>query len=57
MSAWKYAYRGEYRGKVNQRKEGDDSRNYFHEGMGPYWYRTRDPWICSQTRICDQTRY
>ena len=25
--------------------------------MGPSPYRTRDPWICSQTRICGQTRY
>ena len=30
-------------------------RNYFminlHESMGPGRDRTRDPWICSQTRI------
>ena len=25
--------------------------------MGPDRDRTRDPWICSQTRICNQTRY
>ena len=25
--------------------------------MGPGRDRTRDPWICSQTRICYQTRY
>ena len=25
--------------------------------MGPSRDRTRDPWICSQTRICNQTRY
>ena len=25
--------------------------------MGPGRDRTRDPWICSQTRICRQTRY
>ena len=28
-----------------------------HESMGPGWDRTRDPWICSQLRICNQTRY
>ena len=28
-----------------------------HESMGPGWDRTRDPWICSKTRICSQTRY
>ena len=28
-----------------------------HESMGPDRYQTRDPWICSQTRICCQTRY
>ena len=27
------------------------------ESMGPGRDRTRDPWICSQTRICCQTRY
>ena len=26
-----------------------------HEIMGPSRDRTRDPWICSQTRICCQT--
>ena len=25
--------------------------------MGPGWDRTHDPWNCSQTRICCQTRY
>ena len=28
-----------------------------HESMGPGRDRTCDPWICSQTRICCQTRY
>ena len=28
-----------------------------HESMGPGQDHTRDPWICSQTRICCQTRY
>ena len=28
-----------------------------HESMGPGRDRTRDPWICSQLRICNQTRY
>ena len=28
-----------------------------HESMGPGRDRTRDPWICSQTRICCQTHY
>ena len=28
-----------------------------HESMGAGPDRTRDPWICSQTRICCQTRY
>ena len=28
-----------------------------HERMGPGRDRTHDPWICSQTRICCQTRY
>ena len=44
-----------------QRKEENDSRNYFMinllESMGPGRDRTRDPWICSQTRICCQTLY
>ena len=46
---------------MNQRKEENDRRNYFminlHESMGPGRDRTRDPLICSQTRICCQTRY
>ena len=25
--------------------------------MGPGRYRSQDPWICRQTRICCQTRY
>ena len=41
-------------------REENDRRNYFminhHESMGPGRDRTRDPWICSQTRICCQTR-
>ena len=28
-----------------------------HESMGPDRDRTRNPWICSQTSICSQTRY
>ena len=28
-----------------------------HESMGPGRDRTRDLWVCSQTRICCQTRY
>ena len=28
-----------------------------HKIMGPDWDQTCDPWICSQTRICCQTRY
>ena len=31
--------------------------NNLHESMGPGRDRTRDPWICSQTRICSHTRY
>ena len=27
------------------------------ESMGPGWDPTRDPWICSQTRICCQNLY
>ena len=27
------------------------------ESMGPGRDRTRDPWNCSQSRICSQTRY
>ena len=38
-----------------------DRRNYFminlHESIGPGRDRTRDPWICSQTSFCNQTRY
>ena len=30
---------------------------YNQESMGPGRDRTRDPWICSQTRTCCQTRY
>ena len=44
-----------------QRKGGEWLRNYFminlHESMGPGRDPTCDPWICSQTRICCQTRY
>ena len=40
-------------------REETDHRNYFiinlHQSMGPGRDRTRDPWICSQTRICSQT--
>ena len=25
--------------------------------LGPGWDQTRDPWICSQIRICSQTNY
>ena len=28
-----------------------------HESMGPGRDQTRDPWICTQTRICSQTCY
>ena len=28
-----------------------------HESMGSCQDETRDPWICSQTRICSQTLY
>ena len=39
----------------------NDSRNYFtinlHESMGLSRDCTFDPWICSKTRICSQTRY
>ena len=38
-----------------------DRRKYFminlHESMGPVLDQTRDPWVCSQTRICCQKRY
>ena len=44
-----------------RRPLGKTGRNYFminlHESMGPGWDRSRDPWICSQTRICCQTCY
>ena len=43
------------------RREENDHRNYFminlHVSMGPGWDQTRDPWICSQIRICSLTRY
>ena len=43
---------------MNQRKGENDRRNHFminlHESMGPDQDRTRDPWICSQTRICSK---
>ena len=46
-------------GMISEREE-NDRRNYFminlHDCMGPGRDRTRDPWICSQTRICCQTR-
>ena len=39
----------------------NDRRNYFminlHESMGPGRDRTHYPWICSQLRICNQTRH
>ena len=42
-------------------REENDRRNYFmiylHQSMGPGQDRTRDPWICDQTRICSQTCY
>ena len=44
-----------------QGSEENDCRNYFminlHESMGLGRDRTRDPPICSQSRICCQTRY
>ena len=42
------------------RREENDRRNYFMINlcsMEPGWSQTRDPWICSQTRICCQTHY
>ena len=46
---------------MNQQKEENDRRNHFminlHESMGQDRDRTRNPWICSQTRICSKTRY
>ena len=42
-------------------REENDRRNYFkinlHESIGPGRDRTRDPWICIQSRIGCQTRY
>ena len=42
-------------------REEVDHRNDFtinlNEGMETGRDRTRDPWICSQARICSQTRY
>ena len=42
-------------------REENDHRNYFminlQESMGLGLDWTRDPWICSQTRICCKTRY
>ena len=42
-------------------RDENDYKNYFmihlHESMGPGRGRTHDPWICSLTRICCQTRY
>ena len=41
--------------------EENERRNYFminlHVSIGPGRDRTRDPWICSQLRICNQTNY
>ena len=46
---------------MNPEKDENDGRNYLmidlHKSMGPGRDDTRDPWICSQTRICCQTRY
>ena len=37
-------------------KEENGLRNYFMIiSMGPGWDQTRNPWICSQMRICSQT--
>ena len=42
-------------------RDENDRRNYFmtnlHESMGPGRDRTRDPWICCQTRTCCKTRF
>ena len=42
-------------------REENDRRNHFminlHKSMEPGRDLTRDPWICSQTRICCQTLY
>ena len=43
-----------------QRKENDRRNNFIinlHESMGSGQDWTRNPWICSQTRICCQTCY
>ena len=36
------------------------TRKYFminlHEGMGPSWDRTYDPWISNQTRLSSQIK-
>ena len=44
-----------------KRKGAEWPKNYFvinlHESMGPGRDQTHGPWICSQTRICCQTRY
>ena len=46
--------------KGGEGREENDCRNYFiinlHKSMGPGQDRTRNPWICSQTSICCQTR-
>ena len=34
---------------------GPPAKRFPHESMGPGRDRTRDPWICSQIRICSQT--
>ena len=42
-------------------REENGRRNCFminlQESMGPGQVRTRNRWICNQTRICSQTRY
>ena len=42
-------------------REENGYRNYFkiklYESMGPGRHRTRDPWICCQTRFCRKARY
>ena len=47
--------------RSGREQEENDGRNYFminlHKVMGPGRNQTRDPWICSQTGICCQTRY
>ena len=46
---------------LNQQKEENGGRNYFminlHKIMGLGRDRIRDPWNCSQTCICSQTRH